>query len=393
MKSIKLYKRTLNIDLPKGQSAFLWGPRKSGKTTYLKLRFPQSIYYDLLKSDLFLKLSKAPHILREEILALPAKKLQYPIIIDEVQKIPHLLDEIHWLIENTTAYFILCGSSAKQLKRSHVNLLGGRAWRYQFFPLTSREIEDINLIHAFNHGLIPSHYLSSFPRKMLDAYVQDYLTEEIRAEGLVRNLPAFAQFLDIVPFSNGQMVNYTNISRECGIDVKTVQSYYQILVDTLLGYFIRPYTKQTKRQIISATPKFYFCDTGIVNHLKKHTINHLKGANAGHSFEHFIFMEIMAYRTIMDQLFDIRYWRTSTRLEVDFILGNADVAIEVKISTNVSSTDIKGLLAFKKDNPKTRAIVVCLADQPRLVTSSKGYDYHILPWRQFLDHLWQGTLI
>lgn len=185
------YVRYLKMGLSKGQTAFLWGARKTGKSFYLKKHFPDSVYYDLLQTDQYFRFLKEPHLLREEVLALDEDRLLYPIIIDEVQKIPPLLDEVHWLIENSKAYFILCGSSARKLKREGVNLLGGRAWRYEFYPLVYPEIKDLDLLHALNCGLIPSHYQAVNWRKTVQAYIYDYLEEEIKAEGLVRNLASF----------------------------------------------------------------------------------------------------------------------------------------------------------------------------------------------------------
>lgn len=248
------YPRYLKIDLPPKQSAFLWGARKTGKSTFLKACFPEAPYYDLLQSDLHLRLMTAPHVFREEVLALDSKSTPL-IIVDEVQKIPALLDEIHWLIENTSFQFILCGSSARKLKREGANLLGGRAWKYHFFPLVFPEIVDFDLLKVFNHGTLPSHYNASAIKRSLRAYIEDYLTMEIQAEGLVRNLPAFARFLESLRFSLGEMIKYSNIASECGIDAKTVKEYFTILVDTLLGYFIYPYHKRVNREIISATPE------------------------------------------------------------------------------------------------------------------------------------------
>lgn len=380
------------MTLPTGQSTFLWGARKTGKSFYLKRHFPNSIYYNLLETDLYFRLLKAPHLLREEVLALNEEALSAPIIIDEIQKIPPLLDEVHWLIENSAAYFILCGSSARKLKREGVNLLGGRAWRYEFFPLVYPEISDFDLLHALNYGLIPSHYSTKHWNKTVKSYVNDYLKEEIKAEGLVRNLRTFAQFLDVAAFSNGEILNYSNISRDCGVDAKTIKEYYQILVDTLLGYYIYPYKEKSKREDLVSSPKFYFFDVGIVNLLRKRTIPELKGIEAGGTFENYILMELWAYKELNDKDFDISFWRTNTGLEVDFILGNGEVAIEVKISSSVNSGDIRGLIAFQKEyNPKV-AMVVCTAPRARKIIISEDQVIEIIPWRVFLDRLWQGEI-
>lgn len=387
------YNRLLKMDLPKGQSAFLWGARKTGKSTYLHGHYPKSIYYDLLKSDVFLKFAKAPHLLREEILALDNEALKYPVIIDEVQKVPPLLDEVHWLIENANVQFILCGSSARKLKSKGVNLLGGRAWGYTFYPLVYPEVTNFDLLHALNTGLVPSHYLSENPRRSLKAYVQDYLTHEIKAEGVTRNLPAFARFLDLLVFSNGMLVNYANIARECAIDAKTVKEYYQILVDTLVGYFVEPYTKKKGRDVISATPKFYLFDVGVANFLSKQTISMLKGSEAGNAFEHFILMELMGYRGLNDLDFEINFWRTKTKLEVDFILGGGKVAIEVKIDDNVNKQDLRGLISFCDEHQPEQAYVVSRDARPRKITTVSGRDILILPWEIFLKKLWNNEII
>lgn len=387
-----IYHRYLKMNLPKGQSTFLWGARKTGKSFYLKNHFPDSVYYNLLETDLFFKFLKEPHLLREEVQALDEAQLNFPIIIDEIQKIPFLLDEVHWLIENSAAYFILCGSSARKLKREGVNLLGGRAWSYHFFSLVYPEIPNFDLLHALNDGLVPSHYDAKYWKKTVKAYVNDYLKEEIKAESLVRNLRAFAQFLDVAAFSNGEILNYANLSRDCGVDAKTIKDYYQILVDTLLGYYILPYKNKIKREDLVATPKFYYFDVGVVNSLTKRAIPELKGIDAGKAFEHYIFMELWAYKALNDLDFDIHFWRTNGGLEVDFVLGDAEIAIEVKISDQISSADIKGLIAFDQEyNPK-RAIVVNTASRPRKMSLPSGQSIDIMPWKTFLEALWKGGL-
>ena len=290
---MKNIKRILNIKLPKNQSAFLWGARKTGKTTYLKEHFPGSIVYDFLKTDLFFEISKNPSLLRERLLAKEPSLLKEPIILDEVQKVPQVLDEVHWLIENKDLRFVLCGSSARKLKRGHANLLGGRAWRYELFPLTSHEIGDIDLLRALNHGLIPLHYLQQREdcKKSLEAYVQDYLREEVFAEGLTRNIPAFSRFFDAFGYSHGELTNYANIARDCGIDAKTVKEYYQILIDTLLAVRVEPFKKRQSRQVITKASKYYMFDVGVAGHLTKRNILEQKGSEFGKAFEHFMLMD------------------------------------------------------------------------------------------------------
>ena len=349
--------RLLNIELPKGQSAFLWGPRKTGKTTFLRSAFPDSLRYDLLQTDLYLEFVKRPYLLREQLLAVPGKKLRHPVIIDEVQKVPELLDEIHWLIENKRLRFILCGSSARKLKRGRVNLLGGRAWRYEMHPLTSAELENPDLLRALNHGLIPSHYMHKEYLKSLRAYVQDYLKEEVFAEGLTRNIPAFSRFFEAMGYSHGELTNYANIARDCGVDAKTVREYYQILIDTLLGIRLEPYRKRKVRNVITKAGKFYLFDVGVAGFLKQRRIQTEKGEQFGKAFEHFILMELLAHRAYSDLYYDVNFWRTKSGLEVDFILGRGQTAIEVKGTSKVSSADLRPLRTFIEDYNPAKAYV------------------------------------
>ena len=351
-----MFTRLLVMKLPKGQSAFLWGARQTGKSTYLAKYFPKSMFIDFLQSNILLEFIKQPSLLRERILSLPKASLKYPIILDEIQKVPVLLNEVHWLIENTAAQFILCGSSARKLRRNGANLLGGRAWRYHFYPLVSAEIPKFNLLHAFNSGLVPSHYLSTQPEKSLQAYVEDYLTQEIKEEGLVRSLPSFALFLDSMGFSNGELIKYTNIARDCGVDSKTVQNYFQILVDTLLGYYVLPFKKKIGRDIITQTPKFYLFDVGVANYLSKKSIQILKGHEAGKSFEHFIFMELVAYNGLNKKRLAFSYWRTKTGLEVDFNSHNHasnNPYLEVTYSTVSGPANMKTWNGLAKASIKT----------------------------------------
>jgi predicted AAA+ superfamily ATPase len=292
-----MFKRILNMELPDRQSAFLWGARQTGKSSYLNSHFPKATTYDLLDTYQQARLMKSPWLLREEVRALDKAALRHPIILDEIQKVPLLLNEVHWLIEHLHAQFILCGSSARKLKMDAANLLGGRAWKYHFFPLVSAEIPKFDLLRALQQGLIPKHYLSDahFINEHLEAYVNVYLTDEIRNEGLVRNLAGFARFLDVAGLTNGEMVNHTNVARDCGVDRLTVSGFYQILIDTLLGYYVYPYNKKIKRDLITSVPKFYLFDVGVANYLARRSVLELKGEIAGKSFEHFILMELLIY--------------------------------------------------------------------------------------------------
>ena len=385
---MEILQRRLNLRLPKGRSAFLWGPRKTGKTTYLKERFPEALVYDFLKTDLFVEFSKNPSLLREQLLAKETKLLQHPILLDEVQKVPQILDEVHWLMENKGLQFILCGSSARKLKRGQANLLGGRAWRYEMFPLVSTEIGKVDLLRALNQGLIPSHYLQEDHRKSLKAYVQDYLKEEVFAEGLTRNIPAFSRFFDAMGYSHGQLTNYSNIARDCGVDAKTVREYYQILVDTLLGTMIEPFKKRQHRQVIGKMPKFYLFDVGIAGILTQRHLEQERGEVFGKAFEHFLLMELMAYRSYAELDFPIHFWRTKSGLEVDFILGAGEVALEVKGTSRVDQSDLKSLKTFGQEQRPAKTLLVCNEKTARVTGKIR-----ILPWRDFLTDLWEGKII
>ena len=380
--------RLLKIELPKRQSAFLWGPRKTGKTTYLRTSFPGSLTYDMLQTDLFLELTKRPFLLREQLLAADPKQLKEPVIIDEVQKVPQLLDEIHWLIENKGLRFILCGSSARKLKRGKGNLLGGRAWRYEMHPLVSAEVVDLNLLKALNRGMIPVHYLEEDYRKSLQAYLRDYLKEEVFAEGLARNIPAFSRFFDAMGYSHGELTNYANIARDCGVDAKTVKEYYQILIDTLLGTMIEPYKRRQERQVITKAGKFYLFDVGVAGAITQRHIPQERGEQFGKALEHFILMEILAHRAYRELGYDVNFWRAKSGLEVDFVLGRGEVAIEVKGSSRIESADLRSLKAFIEEYHPKKAFVVCNERRSRV-----HEDIHVQPWRDFLTMLWNGLVI
>lgn len=379
--------RILDMDLPEKQSAFLWGPRKTGKTTYLNTKFPHSIRYDFLQTDLFLEFSKRPSLLREQLLAQDDHLLTLPVILDEVQRVPQVLDEVHWLIENKGCRFILCGSSARKLKRGGANLLGGRAWRYELFPLVTAELFEYDLLTILNRGMIPGHYLDPNYSRSLKAYVQDYLKEEVFAEGLTRNVQAFSRFFDALGYSHGELINYSAIARDCGVDSKTVREYYQILVDTLMARMIEPFKRRQKRQVISHAPKFYLFDVGVAGAVTRRQIMEERGESFGKAFEHFILMEIMAYNSYHSLDFRINFWRTKNGLEVDFIIGDGEVAIEVKGSDRVDKRDLYPLSVFSAESGSTKAIVVCNEKKARIHDKIR-----ILPYRHFLEELWEGKI-
>jgi predicted AAA+ superfamily ATPase len=321
--------------------------------------------------------------------------LSEPIILDEVQKVPGVLDEVHWLIEHRGLRFILCGSSARKLKRGRANLLGGRAWRFEMFPLVTAEFQAsgdahgrFDLLRALNHGLLPSHYLSSHPRRSLEAYIRDYLQEEVFEEGLTRNVPAFSRFFEAVGYSHGELVNYANIARDCGVDAKTVKEYFQILCDTLLGRLVPPYKKRQERQVISKAPKFYLFDVGVAGALTKRRLAEPRGEQFGRALEHLVFMELAAHSSYRELGYDISFWRTKSGVEVDFVVGQGEVAIEVKGTARVDDRDLRSLALFAGIHRPRLSIVVCNEPEERVVNGVR-----ILPWSAFFRELWAGRII
>ena len=317
--------RKITIQDVENESIFLWGARQTGKSTWLKMTFPDKRTIDLLKSDDFERYNRRPALLREELSLLSENEL---VIIDEIQKVPALLDEVHWLISNHNLRFILSGSSARKLRRGGVNLLGGRAVRKQLYPFVSSETPNFDLIKACNNGMLPRHYLVENAANRLRAYVGDYLQQEIKAEALTRNV---------------------------------------------------------KRRVIQS-PKFYYFDVGIANFLLKRTEINPGSPEFGHAFEHFILQEIIAYIGYFRPQQNLSYWRTSSGYEVDAIIGNAETAIEIKSSDEVQSHHTKGLKAFSEEFPDARLIIVSLDKNPR-----KMNNVEIYPAVQFLSMLWNGS--
>jgi len=385
---LSMYQRILDLKLSSEETCFLWGPRQTGKSTLLRTLFPNAKVYDLLLSDQYRRFIADPSILRQECEAKGINKSNQktPIIIDEVQKVPELLDEIHWLIENRGLRFILCGSSPRKLKRSHGNLLGGRGIKYELFPLVYREIPDFSLTKTLNQGLIPRHYLSKIPQKLLEAYVVNYLQEEITAEALTRNIPAFSRFLEAAAISNGEIVNFNNIAMDCGVSAPTVKGYFQILEDTLIGRFIPAFRKVNRRRLITS-PRFVFFDIGIVAQLTRRGQVNEGSELFGKAFEHFITMEIIAHASYSNHNYPISYWRTASQFEVDVILGT-DIAIEIKSTDRVTDKHLKGLRAFKEEHS---AIYILVSRDPAPRKTNDGI--LILPWEEFLNRLWGNGIL
>lgn len=377
--------RILNQEALYEESTFLFGARQTGKTTLMLELFPNARHYDLLENNTFERLHRNPSLLRQDLELCESGTL---VIIDEVQMLPQLLNEVQWLIVRKGIRFILSGSSARKLKRSNANMLGGRASQSVLYPLTSAEIADFDVIKAANQGLIPRHYLASPNRywNMLQAYVSVYLQEEIKAEAMVRNLSTFTRFLEAAALTNGEMVNYSNIAQDCGIDSKTIASYFSILEETLIGYMIPAYSKILKRKVRQA-PRFYFFDVSIPNYLLGRRNLSPGSTDFGHAFEHVIIQEIIAYLGYNGKQGKLSYWHTYTNHEVDAVLGEAEVAIEIKSVAEVQSRHLRGLKAFKEEHPNARLMVVSLDENPRLFNGVE-----VWPAKQFLAKLWNGEV-
>lgn len=371
-------------------SVFLWGPRKTGKSFWVRHHLPDAPVIDLLQTDVFAEYAARPALLRERFGITTETTSRGPIVIDEIQKVPALLDEIHWLIENRGRTFLLTGSSARKLRRGHANLLAGRAWRREMKPLCFPEIDNIDLESLVRSGLLPPHFLSDMPVEDLRAYVSDYLREEIVAEGMVSNLPAFSEFLRVAALTSSELLNYTNVAREVGVSAKVVRGYFEILEDTLLGYRLRPWTRSDNRRLIQ-TEKFYLFDVGVANYLTRR-VPRIGTPEFGKSFEHYLFMELVAYRAYRAPELDLRYWRTSTGREVDFLVDDRALAIEVKATAHVHEAELKALSALSEDGPVKQRLVVSLDAHPREVPDAYGAIL-ILPWQEFLTRLWAGEFI
>ena len=378
--------RLINLKEHAGHSLFLWGPRQTGKSTLLRSVYRDAHWLDLLKADEFRRYLQNPEFLRQELLRKGAPDI---LVIDEIQKVPALLDEVHWLIENRGIQAILCGSSARKVKRGHANLLGGRAIRRQLFGLTAGELgSECDMNRLLNHGYLPRIYLSTQARRLLNAYVADYLKEEVAAEGLVRNLPVFSEFLNAAALSDTELVNYATLARDCGISAMTIKSYFDILVDTLQGSWLPSYRKKPKRRVTQRS-KFYFSDVGVVNFLARRGTLAPKSELYGKAFENWVMHELNAYNSYRERFASLTFWRLANGTEVDFIVNDMEVAIEAKATERVRSDHFKGLRQLQADHPHIKQrIVVCL--EPRSRLSEDGIDIYSV--KQFICELWAGHI-
>ncbi len=375
--------RTLVLPDSGNETFFLWGPRQVGKTTLLRQSYPNAVWVDLLKADEFRRYTTNPERLREELLALPELRRPTQVVIDEVQKVPALLDEVHWLHENRGIQFALCGSSARKLRHGGVNLLGGRALRYELGGLTAQELGDaFDIERMVNHGWLPRIYASKQPHRLLDAYVSDYLQQEIAAESLVRNLPAFSDFLTSASLSDSEIVNQVNIASECGVSSRTVGSYFEILIDTLLANWLPAYTKRPKRRVIQS-PKFYFSDVGVVNYLARRGTMEPGSELFGKGFENWAHHELRLWLRYREERSSLAYWRLASGIEVDFVVDDLSLAIEAKSSRVITDAHLKGLRQLSIDQHVKRRAVICL--EPKRRVTNDGIT--IVPALELADYL------
>jgi len=378
-----MYNRLCKIDNEPEDSIFLFGARQTGKSTFLRQKFPNNIYIDLLNSDLKSRFLRRPSLLYD---MLRDKDRGTLIIIDEIPEVPELLNEVHRLISEKGLVFILCGSSGRKLKRKGYNTLGGRAYPVYLFPLVSAEVSDFDLHKTLTNGMLPPHYTAKSPERRLSAYIDVYLKEEIKEEALVRNLNAFQRFLEVAAITDGEIINYNNIAQDCGVSANTVSGYFEILEDTLIGFRVPAYTKTIKRRLVQAS-RFYYFDVGVVNHLL-HRKELMRGTpDYGHAFEHFVIQELRAWLSYTGSNEQLSYWRTYTGLEVDAVIGDARIAIEIKSVEEVLPRHLKGLKAFVEDYPDCRSIIVSLDPINRRMGNIECL--HIL---DFLKQMWSAGL-
>ena len=379
-----MYHRIFDVENRLDEAMFLFGARQTGKSTLLKERFPKAIYIDLLKSDVRNRFKQHPEEFRESLLRYPPETL---VIVDEIQKVPDLLDEVHWLMVEKGLWFILSGSSARKIKKSGANNLGGRAIPETLFPLVSAEIPDFDIERAVQNGMIPRHYMVANVRNRMRAYIDLYVKEEIIEEALVQNVDEFIRFMEVAAIMDGEILNYENVASDCGVSANTVKAYYKILVDTLLGFEVPAYRKVIKRKLYKS-PRFYYFDIGIANHLTKRYQLAPKTPEYGHAFEHLIIQEIVAYLAYTNSDEELTYWHTYENIEVDAIIGDARVAIEIKSTDHVDHDDKKGIMEFAKEHPNAKQILV---SRDRISRRSGNVDLYYVT--DFFKALWAGEII
>jgi predicted AAA+ superfamily ATPase len=373
-------KRILDLKAILGtRSAFLFGARGTGKTTCLLADLPEAKIYDLLEEQTYLRLLRDSAVLDQEN---PAGNAL--IVIDEIQKLPKLLDEVHRLITKKGHRFLLTGSSARKIKRSGANLLGGRARELHLMPLTWKEIsacERFDLNKMLNRGGLPMIWFSDDPTNDLRSYISLYLREEVAAEALTRRVDQFSRFLDVIALNCTEELHFQNLANDSGVKVKTLANYIEILEDTLIGFKVAPFEKTLKRKAITRS-KFFLFDIGVTNALALRGLIAQESELFGKAFEHFIGLEIKAFLEYNQVDLSLCYWRTKTGFEVDFILGS-EVAIEVKSTRFATVRHLKGLLALKEENLVKNFIVICQEPTERRIEGVR-----VVPWEQALQELW-----
>lgn len=334
----------------------MFGPRGTGKTTWVKRTFKEGIYLDLLEARLYNELLADPQRLENYI---PSNFKDW-IVIDEVQRIPEILNEVHRLIENNHYKFVLTGSSARKLKRKGPNLLAGRALTYFMHPLTVPELSrDFSLKHSLLYGNLPPAYTEDKPGEFLESYIQTYLQEEVRQEGLTRNLGAFARFMESASFSQGEVLNISEVARESSVGRKVVENYFTVLEDLMIAYRIPVFTKRAKRRLVSH-PKFYYFDVGIYRTIRPMGPLDSPEEAEGIAFESLFFQEAMAINDYLKLGYKVYYWRTSNGQEVDFVLyGKRGIlAFEIKRRNKITAKHNRGLRSFLEDYPEARAYLI-----------------------------------
>lgn len=364
-------------------SVFLFGARQTGKSIFLGMQFPNAVFIDLLDAKMRRRFRAKPELLYE---MLQDKQESSIVVIDEIPLVPELLNEVHRLIQQKNLRFVLCGSSARKLKRKGHDTLGGRALPCYFYPFVSAEIAHLDLDKALLYGMLPPHYLAKNPERLLDGYIDVYLREEIKEESLVRNLDAFERFMEVAATCDGEIVNYENIASDCQVSAKTVKEYFGILSDTLIGYTIPAYTKVVKRKVVQA-PKFYYFDVGVYNHLLNRTSLAPGTSEYGHCFEHFVIQELVAYIGYTHNRKKLTYWHTYNGKEVDAVIGEAEIGIEIKSTDEVQNKHMSNFKEYLEEFPNSRSIVVSRDPITRRVGNVE-----VIYIFDFLRMLWNGEL-
>ena len=378
-----MYQRKLNFEKAGQESFFLWGAKRTGKNTLLQTCFPDALWFDLALTVDYMRLSKNRALIRESVLANP-KRL---VILDEIQRIPALMDEVHWLIENKGTRFILCSSNPRKIINSEHPLLKNITIQHKLYPLTSAEIPDFKLLQALNNGLLPEYYNSLNGKRKYAAYINDYLHDTAALESKIKKPQIFSRFLEIAAQGNGALVNNAAIAAELGTYPLNIKEYYHILEDTLIGHFLPAFQKKPKRRVVQS-PKFYFFDIGIVNALCNHERIEYGGTRFEQSLKHFICQELLAHSHYSGLNYPVSYWRTANHVEVDFVLGNPTVAVAVKGTNTTNQMPFRALTTLSEEYRLKKQILITNDPYPQ-----QNGKVQLLPWKNFLQQLWNGDIM